>query len=179
MEPTGEDVTRALKAIIRDVPDHPRPGIIFKDLTTLFRDARSFGLAVEHLADLCQDLQPDVVVGIESRGFILGGALAHRLKTGFVPARKAGKLPYRTLGCTYQLEYGEDRIEMHEDALDASQRAVIVDDLIATGGTARAAGELVRQLGGHVAGYVFLVELSFLDGRSKLTDAEVHSLVVY
>jgi len=179
VERPADDVTSALKAVIRDVPDYPRPGIVFKDLTTLFRDARSFDLAVELLAGLCDDLRPDVVVGIESRGFILGGALAYRLKTGFVPARKAGKLPYRTLGCSYQLEYGEDRIEMHEDAIAAGQRAIVVDDLIATGGTARAAGELVETLGGRVAGYVFLVELSFLAGREKLAGREVHSLLVY
>ena len=178
MEPPANDVTGALKAVIRDVPDYPRPGIVFKDLTTLFRDARSFDLSVELLAGLCRGLQPDVVVGIESRGFILGGALAHRLKTGFVPVRKAGKLPYRTLSCSYQLEYGEDRIEMHEDALAAGQRAIVVDDVIATGGTARATGELVEKLGARVAGYVFLVELSFLDGRKKLA-GEVRSLLVY
>jgi adenine phosphoribosyltransferase len=179
VEPPGEDVTRALKAAIRDIPDYPRPGIVFKDLTTLFRDARSFDLSVELLAGLCADLRPDVVVAIESRGFILGGALAHRLKTGFVPARKAGKLPYRTLSASYQLEYGEDRIEMHEDALLAHDRALVVDDLIATGGTARATGDLVERLGGQVAGYVFLVELGFLDGRKKLAGSEVRSLLVY
>jgi adenine phosphoribosyltransferase len=175
----SEERIRALKNAIRDVPDFPRPGIVFKDLTTLFREAESLRLAVDLLVDLSSDLEPQKVVAIESRGFILGGALADRLNVGFVPARKPGKLPYRTLSCSYELEYGEDRLEIHEDALAAGERAIVVDDLIATGGTAAAAGELVRRLGGQVAGYVFLVELSFLRGRERLGEHEVRSLLVY
>jgi adenine phosphoribosyltransferase len=169
----------ALRAAIRDVPDYPRPGILFKDITPLLANAQSFRSAVRLLEEKAAGLRPQRIVAIESRGFILGAALADRLNVGFIPVRKKGKLPWRRVGYTYDLEYGTDTVEMHEDALRAGERALIVDDVIATGGTARAAGELVRTLGADVAGYVFLIELSFLNGRKLLGEDEVRSLIVY
>ena len=168
----------ALKTAIRDVPDFPKPGIVFKDITTLLKDPTLFGKTIELLAELCGDRPCDKVVAIESRGFIMGGALAARLGAGFVPVRKKGKLPAGTRSHTYDLEYGTDCVEIHEDALRAGERALVVDDVIATGGTAQAAGKLVEALGARVSGYVFLVELTFLDGRAKL-DREVLSLIRY
>src|SRR3990172_2330005 len=147
-----------LRAAIRDVPDFPKPGIVFKDITTLLRDPVLFRRALDLLAVLCGDLRADKVVAIESRGFILGGALALRLGAGFVPVRKPGKLPWKARRATYQLEYGEDAVEMHEDAVGPGEHVLVVDDVIATGGTARAAGELVEALGARVSGFVFLVE---------------------
>jgi adenine phosphoribosyltransferase len=169
----------ALKAAIRDVPDFPKKGIVFKDITTLLKDPVLLRRTVDLLAVLCGDRPVDKVVAIESRGFILGGVLASRLGAGFVPVRKPGKLPAKTLRASYALEYGTDTLEIHEDALGRDERVLIVDDVIATGGTARAAGELARQLGATVAAYAFLVELGFLNGRAKLGGAEVLSLIRY
>jgi adenine phosphoribosyltransferase len=169
----------ALRNTIRDVPDFPRPGILFKDITPLLAGPESFRLAVQLLQEQAAALQADTVVAIESRGFILGAALADRLGVGFVPIRKKGKLPWKRVGCTYDLEYGTDTVEIHDDALRAGERALVVDDVIATGGTARAAGELVRKLGARVAGYLFLIELSFLNGRRLLEGDEVRALIVY
>jgi adenine phosphoribosyltransferase len=169
----------ALRSAIRDVPDYPRPGILFKDITPLLARPECFRSALELLQESAAALRPQSVVAIESRGFILGAALADRLGVGFVPVRKKGKLPWKRVGCTYDLEYGTDTVEMHEDALRAGERALVVDDVIATGGTARAAGELVRKLGARVAGYLFLIELSFLDGRRLLEGDEVRALIVY
>lgn len=174
-----DDGAQALKTVIRDVPDFPRKGVVFKDLTTLFGDPKSFRLAADLFTELCVGLRPDKILAIESRGFILGGVLADRLKVGLVPARKPGKLPYRTISCSYELEYGEDRLEIHEDAVLPGERVLVVDDLIATGGTARAAGELAKRLGADVVGYAFLVELGFLKGRQRLEGADVRSLIVY
>jgi adenine phosphoribosyltransferase len=168
----------ALKTAIRDVPDFPKPGIVFKDITTLLKDPTLFGKTIELLAELCGDRPCDKVVAIESRGFIMGGALAARLGAGFVPVRKKGKLPAGTRRHTYDLEYGTDCVEIHEDALEKGESALVVDDVIATGGTAQAAGQLVQSLGATVTAYVFLVELTFLNGRSKL-DREVLSLIRY
>jgi len=168
-----------LKAAIRDVPDFPKPGIVFKDITTLLRDPALLRSSIDLLSVLCGDLAIDKVVAIESRGFILGGALALRLGAGFVPVRKPGKLPWKARRASYELEYGSDSLEIHEDALRAGERAIIVDDVIATGGTARAVGELVASLGASVASYVFLLELGFLDGRAKLAGSEVRSLIRY
>jgi adenine phosphoribosyltransferase len=169
----------ALKAGIRDVPDFPKPGIVFKDITTLLRDELLFRRSIDLLTVLCGDLAIDKVVAIESRGFILGGALALRLGAGFVPVRKPGKLPWKSRRASYELEYGSDSLEIHEDALRSGERALVVDDVIATGGTARAVGELVSGLGGSVASYLFLVELGFLQGRAKLAGSEVRSLIRY
>jgi adenine phosphoribosyltransferase len=169
----------ALRGAIRDVPDFPKPGIVFKDITTLLRDEVLFRRALDLMSVMCGDLAVDKVVAIESRGFILGGALALRLGAGFVPVRKPGKLPWKARRASYQLEYGSDSLEIHEDALEPGERALVVDDVIATGGTARAVGELVASLGATVVGFAFLVELGFLDGRAKLAGSEIRSLIRY
>ena len=169
----------ALKAAIRDVPDFPKPGIVFKDITTLLRDPVLFRRALDLMTVLCGDLPVDKVVAIESRGFILGGALADRLGAGFVPVRKPGKLPWKSRSASYELEYGTDTLEMHEDAVGPAERVLVVDDVIATGGTARAVGELCEALGASVSGFVFLVELGFLNGRARLAGREVRSLIRY
>jgi adenine phosphoribosyltransferase len=174
-----EAQVEALKAAIRDVPDFPKPGILFKDITTLLRDAAHFRRALDLMTVMCGDLTLDKVVAIESRGFILGGALADRLGAGFVPVRKPGKLPWRSRSATYELEYGSDRLEMHEDGVGPADRVFVVDDVIATGGTARAVGELCEGLGASVAGFAFLVELGFLKGRERLAGREVRSLIRY
>ena len=169
----------ALKAAIRDVPDFPKKGIVFKDITTLLKEPVLFRRTVDLLAVLCGDRPVDKVVAIESRGFILGGVLANRLGAGFVPVRKPGKLPAKTLRASYALEYGTDTLEIHEDALSKGERVLIVDDVIATGGTAHAVGDLVDRLGAKVVAFAFLVELSFLNGREKLAGREVLSLIRY
>jgi adenine phosphoribosyltransferase len=169
----------SLKAVVRDVPDFPRPGILFKDITPVLRDADLFRRVIDLMAVCAGDLRIDKVVAIESRGFILGGALAVRLGAGFVPVRKPGKLPWKARSASYALEYGTDTLEMHEDALGPADRVLVVDDVIATGGTARAAGELVEALGARVAAYLFLVELGFLEGRDKLAGHDVRSLIRY
>jgi adenine phosphoribosyltransferase len=169
----------SLRSAIRDVPDFPKPGIVFKDITTLLRDPVLLRRSLDLLTVLCGDLAVDKVVAIESRGFILGGALADRLGAGFVPVRKPGKLPWKARQATYELEYGKDTLEIHEDALVAGERVLVVDDVIATGGTARAVGELTHALGGRLLGYVFLVELGFLKGRERLSGREVRSLITF
>jgi adenine phosphoribosyltransferase len=171
--------TAALAAAIRDVPDFPRPGIVFKDITTLLGDPVLLRRSVDLLTVLAGDVTVDKVVAIESRGFLLGGALAPRLGAGLVPARKPGKLPWRTRRATYELEYGTDSIEIHEDALGKGDRVLVVDDVIATGGTARAAGELVREAGATLSGFLFLVELTFLGGRERLAGHDVRALLRY
>ena len=173
------DPIESLRRTIRDVPDYPRPGILFKDITPLLASSQSLRSALDLMQEQAAPLRPDRIVAIESRGFILGSALADRLGVGFVPVRKKGKLPWRHVACTYDLEYGTDTVEMHEDALRAGERALVVDDVIATGGTARAAGQLVRTLGAQVAGYAFLVELSFLKGRQLLEGDDVRALIVF
>lgn len=162
---------------IRNVPDFPIKGIQFKDITTLLKDPAPFAASVEALLDHYAGRQVDVVVGIESRGFVWGAILAHRLGVGFVPVRKPGKLPAETIRAEYTLEYGTNALEMHKDAIRAGQRALVIDDLLATGGTARATCELVEQLGGQVVGVAFLIELTSLHGRDKLTGYEVFSLI--
>jgi adenine phosphoribosyltransferase len=174
-----ESQVESLKRAIRDVPDFPKPGIVFKDITTLLKDPEAFRRAIDLLTVLCGGCRAQKVVAVESRGFILGSALALRLGLGFVPVRKPGKLPARTLRCTYDLEYGQDCVEIHEDAIAPGESVLVVDDVIATGGTARAAGELVETMGGRVAAYAFLVELTFLEGRKRLGDREVLSLIRY
>jgi adenine phosphoribosyltransferase len=169
----------ALKERIRHVPDFPKPGILFYDVTTLLRDPEGFRLAIDTLAEPFKGRGIDVVVGIESRGFILGAAVADRIGSGFVPVRKVGKLPSATVRATYDLEYGSDSLEIHRDAVEPGQRVLIVDDLLATGGTAAAVTELVGKVGGKVAGVGVVVELTFLNGRSKLAGYDVFSLLQY
>lgn len=168
-----------LKKAIRDVPDFPKPGILFKDVTTLLKDAAAFRTATELLASLCATVAADKVIGIESRGFIFGSLVADRLGLGFVPVRKPGKLPAACRRATYALEYGEDCLEIHEDAIAPGERVLIVDDVIATGGTATATAELVTGLGGSVAAFAFLIELDFLNGRERLAGHQVLSLLRY
>lgn len=168
-----------LKEHIRDIPDFPKEGIIFKDITTLLKDKEAFKKSVDLLAKKFRKEQIDVVVGVEARGFIFGAALAYKLGVGFVPVRKKGKLPYKTKSVTYQLEYGTDSLEIHEDAISPKARVLIVDDLLATGGTIQAATELVRAQKGVIAGVAFLVELKFLQGKKKLKDLQVYSVLKY
>jgi adenine phosphoribosyltransferase len=172
-------MTDALKARIRHVPDFPKAGILFYDVTTLLRDPDGFRIAIDAMASPFAGTGIDLVVGIESRGFILGSAVADRLGTGFVPVRKLGKLPAATIRASYALEYGTDSLEMHRDAITAGQRVLIVDDLLATGGTASATVRLVKELGGIVVGIAFLIELVGLDGRSKLEGEQVSVVLAY
>jgi len=168
-----------LRSKIRDVPDFPKPGIVFKDIMPLLADAESLEAAVDDLAEWAAPLDIDYVVGAEARGFILGSALAYKLGSGFVCARKPGKLPYLTVGAKYALEYGFDALEMHVDAVPKGARVLVHDDLLATGGTALALCELVEQLGGEVAGCSFLIELAFLGGRERLAPRAAHALLRY
>jgi adenine phosphoribosyltransferase len=168
-----------LKALIRDVPDFPKPGIVFKDIMPLLADADALRSTVDQLAEWIEPRQPDLILGAEARGFITGGALACRLGCGFVAARKPGKLPWRTVSAKYALEYGFDVLELHADAIKDGQRVIVHDDLLATGGTAKAKCELVEQLGGEVVGVAFIISLDFLDGRERLADYDVFSLIQY
>jgi adenine phosphoribosyltransferase len=168
-----------LRAKIRDIKNFPSEGILFKDITTLLKDGPAWRFAVDSLANRYQDERVDVVVGVESRGFIFGGAIAHQLRAGFVPVRKVGKLPAKTIEVEYELEYGRDALAMHEDAISPGQRVLAVDDLLATGGTMGATLRLVEQLGGRVVGVAFMIELAFLHGREKLKNYPLHSLIVY
>lgn len=177
--PTDAALIQRVRLALRDVPDFPRPGILFKDITPVIADGPLLRAVVERMAAEYADQRLDAVAAIESRGFIFGAAIATILGTGFVPIRKPGKLPYRTLRVDYALEYGTDAVEAHEDALAPGQRVLLVDDVLATGGTAAAARELVRRLGGHVAATAFLIELTFLGGRARLGDESVWSLVSY
>ena len=162
---------------IRDIPDFPRKGIIFKDITPLLLDPVAMDEAIGCLAELYRDAGVEVVVGIESRGFIFAPAVAREIGAGFVPVRKPGKLPHKTVSREYALEYGTDTIEMHTDAIADGMKVLMLDDLLATGGTMAAACEMVKDLGGDIVGIAFLIELCFLNGREKLTDYEVHSLI--
>jgi adenine phosphoribosyltransferase len=168
-----------LEKLIRDVPDFPQKGIIFKDITTLLQDGKAFRQAMNQMMKKYLDEEIDKVVGIEARGFVFGGVLAYKLGCGFVPARKPCKLPYRTVREEYSLEYGTNALEIHEDSIHAGEKVLIVDDLLATGGTALAAAKLVEKLWGEVVGIEFLVELCFLHGREKLLDYPLHSVIVY
>jgi adenine phosphoribosyltransferase len=168
-----------LRGLIRDIPDFPSPGIVFKDITPLLLEPAAIREALSELAAWARPREVDLVVAAEARGFILGAALALELEAGFVPARKPGKLPSETVSAEYILEYGIDALEMHADALAHGARVLIHDDLLATGGTARALAELVEQLGGTVVGCAFLVELAFLEGRRRLEGFDVHALVAY
>jgi adenine phosphoribosyltransferase len=168
-----------LKTSIRNIPDFPKAGILFRDITTLLKDKQAFRQAVDGLSNRYKNKKIDVVVAVEARGFILGGAIAHKLKAGFVPVRKKGKLPWKTSSVTYNLEYGTDTLEMHQDAISLRDKVLIVDDLLATGGTVRAVTELVKQLGGKIVGIAFLIELTDLKGKDKLKDYPVYSLIKY
>jgi len=168
-----------LRSLIRDVPDFPKPGIVFKDITTLTKDPEGLRESIDALAARYADAKVDLVVGIESRGFVFGAGVAYKLGVGFVPARKPGKLPAQTVSASYELEYGTDSIEIHRDAISPGQRVLIVDDLLATGGTAAAAAELVEELGGDIVAIAFVIDLAFLGGRDKLGGHEVFSLLEY
>ena len=168
-----------LKAKIRNVPDFPKPGILFYDITTLLGDPAGLRATIDALTEPYAGAGIERVVGIESRGFILASAVADRLGAGFVPIRKPGKLPAATIGESYALEYGTDSLEIHGDALARGQRVLLVDDVLATGGTARAAATLVERLGGQIHALTFLIELTFLGGRAKLAERPVHSVVKY
>jgi adenine phosphoribosyltransferase len=168
-----------LRARIRDIPDFPKQGIVFKDITPLLLDPEALRIAVQRLADWARPREVDYVVAAEARGFILGAALARELGVGFIPARKPGKLPHETVSAEYILEYGVDALEVHADALAHGERVLIHDDLLATGGTARALCDLVEGLGGEIAGLGFLLELGFLDGRERLAGYDVQTLLSY
>lgn len=168
-----------LKTRIRHVPDFPKAGILFYDVTTLLRDPEGFKLAIDAMSEPYHGAGISLVVGIESRGFILGAAVADRIGAGFVPVRKPGKLPSACVRAAYELEYGSDSLEMHRDAIDQGERVLIVDDLLATGGTARATVDLVKQIGGVVEGVAFLIELVALNGRAKLPGETIHAVLQY
>ena len=172
-------LTIDLKQMIRSVPDFPKPGINFFDITTLLKDPNGLQATIESIAAPYSNARIHTVVGIESRGFILGSAVAQRIGAGFVPMRKPGKLPAKTLKEIYDLEYGKDALEIHADAIEKGQRVLIVDDVLATGGTAAAATRLVRQLGGELQGLAFLIELTFLDGKAKLPGENIFSVLKY
>ena len=169
-----------LRQYIRDIPDFPKPGILFRDITPLLREPTGWAEVIRRLAAVCDHLEPDLIVGIESRGFIVGTALATHLHKGFVPVRKPGKLPGEVIGIDYTLEYGSDRLEIHSDALADHPKVMLVDDLLATGGTASASAELVTKAGGQLVGCGFVIELAELAGRSKLpTGVPIESLIIY
>ena len=174
---SDRSLAERLRSVITDVPDFPREGVLFRDLTTLFSHAVEFRAAIDALAEAHRGQRIDQIVGVESRGFVVGGALAYALQTGFVAVRKQGKLPRQTLSVSYALEYGEGVLEIHADALTAGDRVLVVDDLLATGGTAAATVSLVEQLGGHVIGIAFLVELEALGGAKLLGDRPYVSLI--
>jgi adenine phosphoribosyltransferase len=168
-----------LESKIRDIPDFPKRGIVFKDIMPLLADPETLHETVERLAEFAEPRKPDLILGAEARGFILGAALAYRLDCGFIAARKPGKLPWRTVSVKYALEYGFDALELHADAIKAGTRVLIHDDLLATGGTAKAKVDLVEQLGGEVVGLAFVIELTFLHGRDRLQGYDVFSLIQY
>ncbi|HEX9750920.1 MAG TPA: adenine phosphoribosyltransferase [candidate division Zixibacteria bacterium] len=173
------DRTSLIKSAIRDIPDYPKPGIVFKDITTLLKNPKAFAAAQSALAEHYQPRRPDLIAAIEARGFIFGGALAHELGCGFIALRKSGKLPATVMSETYALEYGEDTINMHIDSIEPGQRVVLIDDLLATGGTMRAAAKLVERAGGVVAGIGVVIELAFLPGREALDGYDVFAVVAY
>jgi adenine phosphoribosyltransferase len=173
------DLSARLMSKIRDIPDFPKPGIIFKDITPILSDIELFQTVIDHFAERYRDAGIDAVVGMESRGFIFGAPLALALGAAFIPARKPGKLPYESIGVEYALEYGTARLEMHTDAFSPGQRVLVIDDLLATGGTARATRSLVEQLGGAVVSMCFVIELGFLNGREVLDGVPIQSIVTY
>ena len=168
-----------LKSIVRDIPDFPKPGIVFRDITTLLKNPQVLRYTIDAMGERCGELAPDYVLGMESRGFLFGVPLACRLDAGFIPVRKPGKLPAPVYSIEYELEYGTDRLEMHQDAIEPGSRVLIVDDLMATGGTAAATAQLVTQAGGETIGFGFIIELTALGGRNKLPSVPIISLVEY
>lgn len=170
---------KELKDAIRDVPDFPKKGILFKDITTLLKDGDKLRKAVDALCEKYKNVEVDKVLGVEARGFIFAPMVAYKLGAGFVPVRKPGKLPAKTKAVTYDLEYGTDTLEIHEDAINKGDRILIIDDLLATGGTAAGVVKMVRELGGEVLGVGFLIELTFLNGKDKLSGVDVFSLIQY
>ena len=168
-----------LRTKIRDIPDFPTPGVVFKDIMPLLADPPCLKATIDRLAEWAEPKKPDLILGAEARGFILGGALAQTLGCGFVAARRPGKLPWKTVSATYALEYGENSLEVHADAIAHGARVVVHDDVLATGGTAKAIADLAEQLGGTVAGLAFVIELAFLNGREKLQGYDVHALIDY
>ena len=178
-QPSGRTNCNHLKKLIREVPDFPVKGILFYDITTLLKDRVGYPTLIDALAEYYLPKKPHLVLGIEARGFIFGPALAYRLNAGFVPVRKPGKLPAETVRVSYDLEYGSNTLEIHEDAIEKGQRVIIVDDLLATGGTAEATAKLATLLGAEIAGLGFVVELDFLKGREKLNQYDVFSLLRY
>lgn len=171
--------TLLAQSLIRDIPDFPKPGILFKDITPVLQDYAAFQEVIDRFTQFAGEIKPDIIVGIESRGFVFGAPVALAMKMGFVPVRKVGKLPYQTIREEYSLEYGTNVVEVHSDAIRPGQRALIVDDLLATGGTASASARLVEKLGGTVAGFAFLIELSFLNGREVLAGYPIKALIPY
>ena len=178
MEKSAIDIEK-LRELIRDVPDYPKKGIVFKDITTLLKRGDAFDEVISIFFEKCKDKKIDLVAAVESRGFIFGGVLANRLKVGFVPIRKFGKLPADTVEQKYDLEYGTDTLEIHKDAIALGQRVLIVDDLLATGGTIQATCKLIEKLGGEVAGILIMIELGFLNGRDKVEDYDLFTLLRY
>ena len=175
----SDDIAARVRAAVRDVPDFPKPGILFKDITPILRDAVLFNDVVDHLTDSFANRDIQVVAGIESRGFIFGAPLANALGAAFVPIRKPGKLPAERVRVDYALEYGTDAVEAHADAISPGERVLIVDDVLATGGTAHAAARLIRELQGDLVGFCILIELGFLNGRERLAGVPLHTLVRY
>ncbi len=169
----------SLKQYIRDIPDFPKEGIIFKDITTLLGNGEAFKISIDALTEQYKDQSIDYVVGVEARGFLFGAVIAYQLGVGFVPVRKKGKLPYKTQSVTYDLEYGTDTVEVHEDGVEAGSRVLIVDDLLATGGTIKAVADLVSKQKAEIVSLAFLVELTFLNGRDKLEGYDVYSVIQY
>jgi adenine phosphoribosyltransferase len=169
----------SLKARIRDVPDFPEPGVLFKDIMPLLADPACLHEVTDLIADWAEPRKPDVILGAEARGFILGATIAYKLGCGFVAARRPGKLPWKTVSATYALEYGENSLELHADAITSGQRVLVHDDVLATGGTARAICDLAEQLGGEIVGVAFVIELDFLEGAKQLEGRDVHSLIHY
>lgn len=170
---------KSLEDRIRSIPDYPKPGINFRDITPLLKDKEAFRNCIKALQQRIKDMRVDYIVGIDARGFIIGSALAYAMGVGFIPARKKGKLPYKSISVDYALEYGTATLEMHKDSLEEGDHVLIVDDLLATGGTARAVGEMVKKLGAKIEGYAFIIELSDLKGREKLEKYPVISLIKY
>ena len=168
-----------IKSLIRDIPDFPKPGIIYRDVTTLLQNSEGLNYVIDHFSELFSEQKIEYVIGIESRGIIFGAPIAYKLGAGFVPVRKAGKLPAEIHSIEYELEYGSDRLEIHQDAIQPESRILIVDDLIATGGTAAATAELINKLGCELIGFAFIIELLALEGRAKLPDAPIQSMVTY